>query len=150
MAHWIPLAIGGAVLVLLVYLFLGSWVGGQVERFNQWRFDKAVAAKQAEIQKLQDENKKLIDEMKRAFALGEAKELERDAAYAELAKYGAAAREAVERQKEAAKEYEAEKIRIGIDVPLYQRCLDLCTERAEVGYPCKPTNLIYCQQYSGR
>lgn len=141
--------IAALVLALILWWFNDA-IGGQVERFNQWRFAKAVAAKQAEIDKLSAENKRLLEEAKRSFAYGEAKELERDAAYAELEKYGAAARAAVEAQKKASQEYEAEKAAIDVDVPLYQRCVSLCAERAELGYGCKPSAELYCSRYAGR
>lgn len=146
-----PIAVIVAILVLVVaLLWFKDSVGGQIERFNQWRFAKAVEAKQAEIDKLSSENAKMLEEMKKAFALGEAKELERDAAYAELERYGAAARAAVEKQKEAAKQYESEKAAIDIDVSLHQRCLNLCRERAELGYDCRPSADLYCSRYAGR
>lgn len=140
------------LLALLVFavLWFKDAIGGQIERFNQWRFAKAVAAKQAENDKLSETNKRLMDEIKKSYAYGEAKELERDAAYAELERYGAAARAAVEKQKEAAKQYEAEKAAIDVDATLHQRCLNLCTERAELGYSCKPSADIYCSRYAGR
>lgn len=137
------------ILIAALWWFKGA-IGGQVERFNQWRFDKAVAAKQAEIDKLSQENKKLLEEAKRAFALGEAKELERDAAYAELERYGVKAREAVAAQQKAQAEYEADKTRINTDIPLFERCRHLCAERAEVGYPCRPSVELYCSRYAGR
>lgn len=137
------------ILIAALWWFKGA-IGGQVERFNQWRFDKAVAAKQAEIDKLSQENKKLLEEAKRAFALGEAKELERDAAYAELERYGVKAREAVAAQQKAQAEYEADKTRINTDIPLLERCRHLCAERAEVGYPCRPSVELYCSRYAGR
>lgn len=141
--------IAGLILVIALWWFWGA-IGGQVERFNQWRFDKAVAAKQAEIDALSQENKKLLEEAKRAFAFGEAKELERDAAYSELERYGVKAREAVAAQQKAQADYEADKTRIDTDRPLFERCKDLCAGRAEVGYPCRPSVELYCSRYAGR
>jgi hypothetical protein len=152
--NWIksnPLFAGIAALVLAVLLvWFKDSIGGQFERFNQWRFDKAVAAKQAEIDKISQENKRLLEEAKRAFALGEAKELERDAAYAELERYGVKAREAVAAQQKAQAEYEADKNRINADIPMFEQCRMLCSERAEVGYPCRPSVDLYCARYAGR
>jgi hypothetical protein len=142
------------MIILVLLIGMGIWfkdtLGAGLERINRWRFSRTVAAQQAEIKKIQDENTKLTDEIKKAYALGEAKELERDAAYAELAKYGAAAKAAIEAQKEAAKQYEIDKNNIALDVPLFQRCKNLCAERAELGYGCKPNADAYCQQYAGR
>jgi hypothetical protein len=146
-----PLFIAVGLLVLAgLFFFFRDAVGGQIERFNQWRFDKAVAAKQKEIDTLSQQNKQLTDEMKRAFAFGEAKELERDAAYSELERYGVKAREAVAAQQKAQADYEADKTRIDSDRSLFDRCKDLCTERAEVGYPCRPSVELYCSRYAGR
>lgn len=135
------------VLVVVIFVIFKDAISNQLERFNRWRFDKAVAAEQAEIKRISEENAQLREEMKKAYALGEAKELERDAAYAELEKYGAAAKAAVEAQKVAAEEYEKDKNAIAVDVPLHQRCLDLCRERAELGYGCKPNADTYCARY---
>lgn len=146
-----PFVILIAVVVLAILLFwFKDAIGGQVEKFNRWRFDKAIAAERAEIKKLQDENKTLLEAAKKAFALGEAKELERDAAYAELEKYGAAARAAVDAQKKAAEDYANDQANIAVDISLFQRCRNLCQSRAEVGYPCRPTTEDYCRVYSGR
>ena len=142
--------VAAIIVILLIAFWFRQKISNGFEKFNQWRFDKAVAQKQAEIDAIKKQNAQLLEEAKKAYALGEAKELERDAAYRELEKYGAAARAAVEAQKEAAKEYEADKNRIAVDVPVYQRCKDLCAERAEVGYPCKPSVESYCARYSGR
>ena len=137
------------VLIILLIWFKDA-IGGQVERFNRWRFDKAIAAEKKEIDRLTNENKVLLEEAKKAFALGEAKELERDAAYAELEKYGAAARAAVDKQKQAAEDYANDQAHIAIDVSMFQRCKDLCQSRSEVGYPCKPSTEEYCKVYAGR
>lgn len=146
-----PFVILIAVVVLIILLFwFKDSIGGQIEKLNRWRHDKAIAAERAEIKKLQDENKTLLEAAKKAFALGEAKELERDAAYAELEKYGAAGRAAVEKQKEASKQYEADQAAIAVDVSLHERCRQLCASRSEVGYPCRPTTEDYCRIYSGR
>jgi hypothetical protein len=146
---WYLKALIGVVVLVLLIWFKDS-IGGGIEKFNRWRFDKAIAQEQAEIKKLKDENAKLLEEAKKAYALGEAKELERDAAYAELEKYGAQARAAVDAQKKAAEEYAKDQADIAIDVPLHVRCLDLCRERAELGYGCKPSAEDYCRVYSGR
>jgi hypothetical protein len=143
-----PLLAGIALLVLVVLLiWFSDAIGGQVERFNRWRHDKAIAAEQAEIKRLKDENAKLLQEAKTAYALGAAKELERDAAYAELEKYGAQARAAVEAQKEAAEEYAKNQADIAADVPMHVRCNDLCRARQEIGKPCPAS---YCDRYIGR
>lgn len=143
-------AVIGLIAVLMITIWFRDAIGGQVERFNRWRFDKAIATERAEITRLQAENAKLLDQTKAAFAKGEVIELQRDAAYAELARYGVQAKAAVEAQKKASEQYETDKAVIAADVPLYQRCNDLCTIRAEVGYPCKPSTATYCEQYRGR
>ncbi len=126
-----------AALIFVLIWFKDS-IGGQIEKVNRRLHDKAIAAEQAEIERLKDENDKLLQEAKTAFALGEAKGLEADALYAELAKYGKAAQAAAEAQKKASDEYEKELATISVDVPLLDRCRALCSERATVGYPCKP------------
>jgi hypothetical protein len=139
------------VAVLLVVGVLGrDWLSARLEKFNQWRFQRAVAEQRAETDKVKAENVKLLAEMKQVYALGQAKELERDAAYAELAKYGEAAKKAVEAQQEAAKQYEADQSAIAVDISLFKRCHNLCASRAEVGYPCKPNPDAYCSKYAGR
>lgn len=143
----ILIAVG--VLIILLFWFKDS-IGGQVEKLNRWRHDKAIAAERVEIEKLKNENAKLLQEAKTAYALGSAKELERDAAYAELEKYGTAARAAVEAQKKAGEEYAKEMEAINADVPLFDRCLAYCGQRSELGYPCKPSTEVYCRVYSGR
>lgn len=138
-----------AALILVLFWFKDT-LGAGIERVNQWRFSKTVAAQKVDIDKLTKENERLMGEIKKAFALGEAKELERDAAYAELEKYGAQARAAVEAQKEAAKEYESDKVGITVDIPLFDRCKKYCSDRAELGYGCKPNAVVYCERYAGR
>lgn len=145
--RWI-LAGVAALVLLIVGIWFKDAIGGQVENFNRWQHDKAIAAERQEIQRLTDENAKLLQEAKTAYALGSAKELEADALYAELAKYGAGAKAAAEAQKKASEEYEKNKAAIDIDVPLFERCKNLCSERAEVGYGCRPSPEDYCRRYS--
>ncbi len=143
-----------AVLLIVALVLLGFWfkdvLGSGIEKVNRWRFSKTVAEQQVDIDKLKKENAQLTEEMKKAYALGEAKELERDAAYAELERYGAAAKAAVEAQRKASVDYESEKTSIAVDVPMHDRCLSLCAGRAEAGYPCKPSGSAFCNRYAGR
>lgn len=139
------------IAVIIVLVWFKDAIGGQVERFNRWRFDKAIAAEKAQVDKLKAENQKLLEDAKTAYALGKAKELERDALYAELEKYGTAAKDAIEKQKKAAKDYETDLKDIAVDVSLLDRCLQYCGSRLEIGYPCKPSASEYCRvRYSGR
>lgn len=147
--RWI-LAGVAAVVLLIVGIWFKDAIGGQIEKVNRWRHDKAIAAEREEIQRLTDENKFLLASAKKAFAFGEAKGLEADALYVELAKYGAAAKAAAEAQKKASDEYEKEVANINVDVSLLDRCRALCSERTKVGYPCKPSAEDYCRVYTNR
>lgn len=142
--RWI-LAGVAAVVLLIVGIWFKDAIGGLLEKVNRKLHDRAIAAERLEIERLTDENNKLLNDAKTAYALGEAKTLEADALYVELAKYGKDAKAAADAQRKASDEYEASKAAIQVDVSLLQRCLDLCREREQVGYPCRSN---YCDRYA--
>lgn len=135
LAKWV---IAGVLTVLLVLLFI--WGKDGISNWNEKRkqaqYDAKQKATDAEIGKLQEGNRQLLLEKKEADAKAEMKTQESDLLKLELAKYGKAARDAVSKQTEAMKNYEEDKARINLDASPFQRCVDLCRERAGIGYPC--------------
>lgn len=131
-------AIAGVLAVLLVLLFV--WGKDGISNWNEKRkqaqYDAKQKASDAEIAKLKQANEQLITENKEATAKAEMKTQESDLLKLELAKYGKAAKDAVSKQTEAMKNYEEDKARINLDATPFQRCVDLCRERAGIGYPC--------------
>lgn len=99
---------------------------------------------QGENNALREQNAQLRKEFDDAMAKGQALELERDGLRADLEKYGKQAAAGAEKQKEAAEQYEKDIAVIGIDIPKLVRCKRYCTNRAELGYPCKPNADAYC------
>jgi hypothetical protein len=140
----IAVAIG---LALLVGIKGKDWVSDRWEKHLEAKYDKSMAAKEAEAQKLIGERDKAITEAKEAIAKAELKEQESDLLKLELAKYGKAAQDAVNKQNEAVKNYEEDKARINLDATAFERCNSLCSERKQIGYPCPAK---FCDRYSGR
>jgi hypothetical protein len=122
-------------------------IGDAWEHHLEAKYDRKQAADAERIGQLEQANAKLIEEMKVEMAKGDMKAQEADALRGELEKYGKAAKEAAAKQGEAVKTYESEKLGIAVNASSFERCQDLCSERARLGYACKPG---YCDRYAGQ
>ena len=111
--------------------------------------DNAYKVMQGENNILRQQNDALRQEKDALKSHGEALEKERDGLRAELEKFGKQAAAGVEKQKEAAQQYEKDIAVIGIDIPDMERCQRYCASRSAAGLPCQPNPDAYCRLHYG-
>lgn len=111
--------------------------------------DNAYKALQGENNVLREQNVQLRASAAQHEAKAQALELERDGLRAELERFGKIAADGVQKQKEAAEQYEKDMAIIDVDISQLERCHRYCANRAELGYACKPNADAYCQKHYG-
>lgn len=127
----------GIVAVLCGIAFMLSSAGAAWgESRHAKKFDKQMAAKEAQVQQLAADREKLITKAEAAETLAADRANSLAALYAQQPALEAQVKTAEQNLGKALESYEAEKSNTNRDVPASDRLVRYCRKRAELGYPC--------------
>jgi hypothetical protein len=145
---WI-ITIGAAVL-LGAGVLAKDKIGGWWHNHQQAKYEKQINDLEQKNKVLESDNDQLRGQIKQDIANGDARDLQIDALNKELEKYGKDATRAAAAQQQAFDQYKSDIQNISVDATKHDRCLSYCSERASVGYACRPTVQQYCAQFDGQ